>query len=346
MKVEGKAKGGIARAKRLSKAERTKIAKNAAAARWDNSLPQVVCGSPDRPLQIGEAEIQCYVLEDGTRVLSQSGFMEALGRNPKPNYRKDLMQGHVSPILQGKALSPFVTEDLIRESRPILFRLPTGVRASGYKAELLPRICEVYLQARDANLLASSQVRIAKHAEILIRGLATVGIIALVDEVTGFQELRAKNALASILEAYIAKELQAWIQTFPDDFYRQLFRLRGLRYPDDSVKRPQYFGKLTNDIVYRRLAPGVLDELKKVTPRSATTGRLKSKYFQRLTSNFGYPKLREHLGSVVTLMKLSDAWSDFANKLDRIHPKYNSMIPLPLDSDLEYDSLHDDGQGL
>lgn len=347
-KPEGKAKGGVARANGLSKAERSLIAKKAAAARWNDDLPQVVCGSPDRPLHIGDVEIQCFVLEDGTRVLSQSGLMGALGRNPKPNYRKDLMQGHVSPILQGKALSQFLTEDLIEASHPIAFRLPNGVRAMGYKAELLPRVCEVYLRARDADVLAlPSQKRIAKQAEILVRGLATVGIIALVDEATGYQDLRAQNALAHILELFIAKELQAWIQTFPDDFYRHMFRLRGLRYPGDSVKRPQYFGLLTNDLVYRRLAPGVLDELKKVTPRSETTGRLKHKYFQRLTSNIGYPKLREHLGSVVTLMKLSDGWRDFMDKLDRIHPKYGATMPLPLDyGEAEYDSMHDDGRGL
>jgi len=341
VELSGRAKGGIARAARLSKEERSGIAKKAASARWANDVPGVVCGSPDRPLRIGDVEIQCYVLEDGTRVLSQSSFMEALGRNPKPNYRKELMQEHVSPILQGKALSPFVTEDLIRDSQPVVFRLPTGARASGYRAELLPRVCEVYLQARDAKALAPSQIRIAKQAEILVRGLAAVGIIALVDEVTGYQEIRTKNALAKILEAFIAKELQPWIHTFPDDFYRELFRLRGLRYPGDSVKRPQYFGLLTNDIVYRRLAPGVLEELRKITPRTES-GNRKHRYFQWLTSNVGYPKLREHLGSVVTLMKLSSSWANFVEKLDRIHPRYNETLPLPL----TYDRASDDGRGL
>ncbi len=124
-----------------------------------------------------------------------------------------------------------------------------------------------------------------------------MGIIALVDEATGYQDLRAKNALAKILEAFIAKELQAWVYTFPEDFYRELFRLRDLEFPKDTVKKPQYFGHLTNDIVYKRLAPGVLNELKRLTPRDEK-GRRKHKYFQMLTSNVGYPKLREHLGSV------------------------------------------------
>ena len=159
-----------------------------------------------------------------------------------------------------------------------------------------------------------------------------VGIIALVDEATGYQDIRARDALARILEAFVDKELQAWISTFPDDYYRELFRLRKLEFPRDSVHRPQYFGHLTNDVVYRRLAPGVLDELRKITPRD-DEGRRKHKYFQRLTTNLGYPKLREHLGSVVAIMKLSRDWTDFTNKLDRLHPRYGDTIALPFDWD-------------
>src|SRR5439155_16246024 len=114
--------------------------------------------------------------------------------------------------------------------------------------------------------------------------LAHVGIIALVDEATGYQEVRTKDALAKILEAFIDKELQPWIRTFPADFYRELFRLRGLDYESENVKRPQYFGILTNNIVYERLAPGVLDELRVVTPKDEK-GRRRHKFFQRLTTN-------------------------------------------------------------
>ena len=115
---------------------------------------------------------------------------------------------------------------------------------------------------------------------------------------------------ARLVEAYIAKELQPWVRTFPEDFYQQLFRLRKLEYPTGTVKRPLYFGQITNDIVYKRLAPGVLDELKRVQIKDEA-GRPKHKLFQRLTQNADYPKLREHLGSVVTLMKLSNDWDDF-----------------------------------
>jgi hypothetical protein len=326
--TEAKASGGRARAKKLSPQERQDIARRAATARWSEDLPDAICGSPENPLVIGGISLEAYVLEDGTRVLSQGGFLKAIGRHPRANTRRE--EDRYPPILQGKSIAPFISDETLEKSRPIYFRTPSGNKASGYRAELLPLVCEVYLKARDAKVLPPNQEHVAKQAEILVRGLAHVGIIALVDEATGYQDLRARDALARILEAFVDKELQVWISTFPDDYYRQLFRLRSLEYPRDSVHRPQYFGHLTNDIVYRRLAPGVLDELKKVTPKDEE-GRRKHKYFQRLTTNLGYPKLREHLGSVVTIMKLSKDWREFRMTLDQLHPRFGETMPLPFE---------------
>jgi hypothetical protein len=135
--------------------------------------------------------------------------------------------------------------------------------------------------------------------------------------------------------------LQPWLKTFPDEYYTQLFRLRGLEFPKDSVKRPQYFGTLTNDIVYKRLAPGVLEELKKVIPKTES-GRRKGTLSQALTRNIGYPKLREHLGATVAYMTVSRDYPDFIEKLDRFRPRYGDQYQLPFD----YYPEHDDGKGL
>src|SRR5262249_324951 len=142
--------------------------------------------------------------------------------------------------------------------------------------------------------------------------------------------VRKKDALARILEAFIAKELQPYVRTFPADYYEQIFRLRGLEYPKDSVQRPPYFGHLTNDIVYDRLAPGVLEELKRINPKD-DEGRRRHRHFQWLTSNRGYPKLREHLGAVVATMKLSADWYDFKGKLDRFYPRQGRPTQLSFD---------------
>ena len=127
----------------------------------------------------------------------------------------------------------------------------------------------------------------------------------------------------------------------PSEYFQEIFRLRGMEYPTDSVQRPRYFGVLTNDVVYKRLAPGVLEQLRRVTPKDEA-GRLKHKYFQRLTTNVGYPKLREHLGAVVAVMRLSADWHDFRAKLDKLYPRHDGPTQLAF----EYAGEEDDGKGL
>jgi hypothetical protein len=330
-----KAKGGIARAAKLTKEERKRIASIAARARWAKGVLNAICGSPDRPLKIADIEIPCYVLEDGTRVITGRGMTAAIGM-------KGRGQG-VERITQHKTLGSYLGEELAMAiTSPIKFRGMGGLVTYGYEATILQKLCDAILTAKDAGGLKTEQeLRYAQFAYTLIRAFAKVGIIALIDEVTGYQEQRAKDDLSRILEAFIAKELQPWVKTFPDDYYRHIFRLRGLNYPNDTIKKPQYFGTLTNDIIYKRLAPGVLDELRRVTPRNEN-GRPNHKYFQSLTSNKGYPALRELLGSVVTMMKLTDGWPEFMERLDKIHPRFNAQLPMPL----EYNAATDDGKGL
>lgn len=160
--------------------------------------------------------------------------------------------------------------------------MPQGGMAYGYEATILADVCDVILAARKQGVAVPAHI--ADKCEILVRGFARVGIIALVDEAPGFQKDRARDALARILEAFVAKELQPWVKTFPAEYCQELFRLRGLPYELGSVKRPQYFGCLTNDIVYKRLAPGVLEEPKRIAGKDGE-GRPRHKYFQHLTLN-------------------------------------------------------------
>ncbi len=327
----GRSRGGHARAASLSPERRKEIARAAVKARTE--ALKVTHGSEDKPLRIGDIELQCYVLEDGTRVLSQRAIIGGLGMSKSG--ASDGEQRLVS-FLGGKAISPFVSNELRASiASPIRFKPPSGGTAFGFPATILADICDAVLNARAAGALQKQQEHIAKQAEILVRGFARVGIIALVDEATGYQDDRARDALARVLENFIAKELQPWVSTFPTEYYKELFRIRGLPFPNAAVRRPQYFGHLTNEIVYRRLAPGILDELKRVTPRDAD-GKATARYFQSLTKNHGYRKLGQHLGAVIALMKISKDWPSFIELLDKHYQRYGETIALP----------YDDGKGI
>jgi hypothetical protein len=314
--------GGRARADKLSKEERASIARAAAEARW-GPLPQATHGSESKPITIGDVDIPCYVLDDERRVLVQGGMLTAL----------DMSQGTASAkgggdrlgkFITTRSISPYVSKglsDLIIE--PIRFRTTSGTQAYGYEATVLADLCDAVLEARKSGKLNYQQEHIAEQCEILVRSFARVGIVALVDEATGYQSDRARDALARILEAFVAKELQKWISTFKLDYYEQLFRLWKVKYDPfrPTMKRPQFFGTLTNNIVYERLAPGVLEELRKKNPTNET-GHRANKHFQHLTPDLGHPKLKEHLAAVTALMRASTTKEQFKKMLDMSLPKY------------------------
>ena len=288
-------------------------------------------GSPDRPLKIGNAEIPCYVLSNGMRILSGRGMQEAFGLGQR---RGDILKNFLANLLARPKAKELAHGDLLNAlENPIRFIRPGrgGKIATGYEATILADICDLVLAARQDRLLTSKRDHlIAKECEILTRSFAKVGIIALVDEATGYQEDRARDALEEILRNFISAELLKWVKTFPDEFYRQMFRLRDWQYYQFSVKRPSVAGRITNDIIYERLAPGVLDELRRITPKDVK-GRRKYRYHQRLTSDIGHPALREHLASVITLMKASTSWRRFYAMLNRALPKWGSTLPMVLE---------------
>lgn len=331
-KDQTKVKGGIARSESLTSEQRSEIAKKAAVARWSKEadLPQA---THEGILELGGVTIPCAVLSDGRRVLTQGGLMEALGRirraKGRPHYGGD---ANLPPFLTAKNLKPFIPNELLLTPTSFEFRNVRGMKANGFLAELLPQICDIFIDADDAGELYEKQKHIAKRAKLLMRALAHVGIIALVDEATGFQYDRARHALAEILENFISKELIKWVKTFPDEFYFQIFRLRGWEPSKVANHRPVIFGKLTNDLVYERMPANVLKHLEELNPKDEK-GRRKNKHFQRLTENIGQSELRTHLTSEITIMRgFEDGkWDDFYKFLCRVLPK---QTPLPLFDDL------------
>lgn len=292
-------------------------------------------------LKIGNIDIKCAVLEDGSRVLTRATFLKAIGRTGKAKGGSGYDDEFKTPVfLTAKNLKPYIPEDLVENSSPVIFKL-NGRESIGYRAELLPKVCGVFLDADEAGEIASNQKHIVDRCKLLIRGFAEVGIVALVDEATGYQEVRDRQALQKILEKFIAKELQPWIKTFPDEYYENMFRLRGWDYKPLDTSRPGVVGKYTNNFIYERLAPGVLEELRKINPANEK-GRRAHKHFQKLTPDTGHPKLKEHISNVVVLMKASSNWKGFIEMINRALPKYSDGRQMLLTAPNILDSEPDD----
>jgi len=322
------------------------MARHAATERWHSDKQQAEQEREEMPqathsgkIVIGDLVLPCAVLDNGMRVLSERGVTKALGGKRGGSHWKRKSKspnGTNLPVyISAGSLTPFIPSSLVLAlSQPIRYRYRNGKIGNGVVATLLPEVCDVWLKARRADALHRTQHHIAANAEILILGLANVGIVALVDEATGYQEVRDRNELHRILEAYISKELLPWAKRFPDEFYQQLFRLRGWEYSPPQPKRPKLVGKLTNEIVYQKLPPGVLRELRNRNP-VIKNGWRQHKHHQFLTEDIGNPHLEKHIVAVTALMRAARGWATFKRLLTRAFPTHGDQYDLGLEFDDE-----------
>ncbi len=308
----------LARSAALTPADRSKIAAKAALKK---------AGYPSAThfgnLSIAGASIPCAVLDDGRRVVWQREVVGLLTGNKKGGLSRYLTSGNLEPYAPEKFKSGNFDETAI------VFEL-NGKKAHGFAAEDIVDICKMYMLARQAEVLLPNQIHLAVKAEIIVLSLAKVGITALIDEATGYQEVRDRHALQALLDKYLLKEYAAWAKRFPDDFYKEMFRLKKWEYPTVSNAKPGVVGKYTIDLVYERIAPGLVDELEKRNPKSES-GHRKTKHHQWMTEDIGHPALANHIHAVMGLMRAADSWEQLMLMVDRAFPKKGKQIPLLLE---------------
>jgi hypothetical protein len=322
-------RGGRARSEILPPERRSEIARQAGLASWKD-LPRA---TDEGFLKISDPPIPCAVLDTKQRVLTQSGVMKALGRARQAKGRS-YYDGDVNlpAFITAKNLKPYIPKDLYVTSSQIEFRRKAGGKAFGYSAELLPKICGVFIDADDAGKLTPAQKHIAAKARILLRGLAEIGIIALVDEATGYQDKRPRDELQKILAAYIAPTLLPWTERFPLEFFKEMFRVYGWDWPYTEADYPgplgpRYAGKLIKKIIFENLPPGILDELDRLNPPNAKWQR-KSRMSQLLTSEIGHPHVEKLVAVNTMLFKVSDNKEDFKRNYARAFPKKGDQLEL------------------
>lgn len=286
-------------------------------------------------LKLGEKELPCAVLSDNTRVLTASSVFNAFDRPRKGKSSEVYRADQMPSFINANNLQRFVSEELIQWTETIKYIGLNGKLREGYNAQILRELCKVYIDARKANALHHSQERFADIAESILYALSGVGIIALVDEATGYQYEREHDELQKILKAYISEELLPWQKRFPDTYYKELFRLNGWDFTVNGIKkRPGIIGTWTNKLVYEQLPKGVLDELKSKTPKSKS-GNKTARYHQLLTLDVGEPNLAAQITKVITLFKISDNMNQMWQQFKKLKDRESGQLELPFDFDDE-----------
>jgi hypothetical protein len=327
--------GGKARADKLTPQQRKEIAAKAASARWNKDLPQA---EYEGLLKFGTIEFKCAVIEQGSepplRLISQGEFMQSLGMYYSgyiaKQHREQGGTAGLPMFLAQAALKPFIESNIdVLQFEPISYLTEGGMVAKGIPATIISKICKVWIDANAAGVLKPRQRLIAENAAIVREAIADVGMVALVDEATGYQRVRARDALQVILDAFLRKSFAAWSKRIPDEFYIQIYRLRGWEWPGMQINRFQIVGKYTTDIIYKRLAPGVQEELERKNPKDEK-GNRPAKNHQWLTENIGHPALASHMHAVLGLMRASKNWTQFKSLLDLAFPVMGSSVQFEL----------------
>jgi hypothetical protein len=342
----GASKGGKARAEILTPEERSEIARRAVKIRWarekgipfsdeddqqvetvlrqktdSNTKPRgadtlLVSGEDDKrvslfkgDVQFGAISVPCHVLNDGSRVIAQREVIKALTSQERPS-------GSITRIIGANNLSPYINADDVAK-KVIQYNLSGPghqMSAYGYEATLLIEICEAFLRARDDGVLTVGQQRVAQVADIILRACAKVGIIALIDEATGYQKVRAENALRLKLEAFIAEDMQEWARMFPQEFFIELARLENVRYSPRN--RPLRWGKYIMAFVYYAFDKDVAHELKRRTPNPHYRQNL-----HQWLRDLGREKVSAQLYQVLGVMKTCRDMEDFRRKFAYVFKK-------------------------
>jgi len=280
-------------------------------------------------LRIGEKVLPVAVLNDGRRIITQNALFEAFGRPARGSRSKGDQDSPKLPgLIDANNLKQFISNELMSVIKPIKYTDKNGKESIGHDATVLPLICDVYLDARDfkksdgRGVLTAKQIPNVTAAEILIRSLSRVGIIALVDEVTGYEKEKEKDALQKFLDTFLTNEMSKWIRTFDDEFFEMIFKMKGWTWKQASTKKPQVFGHYINDLVYSRIGPNVLHELRIKNPKNEK-GNRKGKHPQWISADYGHPKLKEHIAGLVALGRASGLnWATFQKMVDRAYPKF------------------------
>lgn len=142
-----------------------------------------------------------------------------------------------------------------------------------------------------------------------LQASAKTGIVALVDEATGYQFDRPIDALQLKMKLFLEEEMRKWEKTFPDQLWIEFGRLTS--WKGTLHQRPKYWGKLVMELIYGYLDPDVAKWLKENAPKPI--GSLS--YHRWLTEQYGLKKLVEHIWMTIGMASACTSMAELRRKM-------------------------------
>lgn len=287
-------------------------------------------------VEFGRILISCAVLndEDETTVFSVRALEFAMGF-PRPTGAKKgkPVDSSLPTIMRQDDVKPYIGKYLnLATFEPIHFSLQRGGNAFGITVEDADKVMQGWIDAyADGALKKPRQIQIAKNIQAMKNAASVSGFTQVIHEQLGYVDKRRKT-ITELFNSIFEKNYHAWAQQFDIEFYERIYLLKGkegewrgllTKVEASSIKppTPSWIGRVTNDIIYRRLQPpGILEILQKKNPRKPGKKGRERKYHQHLTKDKGLRILSQHMGGVLMLMRIYKTWDEFYAHLDKVHP--------------------------
>ena len=187
-------------------------------------------------------------------------------------------------------------------NNPMVFKPLAGDPGHGYEATHLIDVCSAIVDAHRDGKLRPNQAFLGLQAEIIIRASAKLGIVALIDEATGYIADKRKEEYRDLFREFIRDEFREYKAEFPNQFFDMIYRLYRLPRGSNKNNHPQFFGHFIRRYIYEPLASShgaILELLDERNPVVYVNGGRRYKMFQFLSDVVGLPALRAHLWQVV-----------------------------------------------
>ncbi|HHN8625876.1 TPA: P63C domain-containing protein [Enterobacter hormaechei] len=311
---KGKAKGGIARAKSLTKEQRSDIAKKAAAARWkDKPLKATHKGSFMEEFGI---DTECYVLdnESKTAVVTKTGLAKLIGLGERVKdidrvLNAQYMQDYVDAVLLEKMENPYIFQ---WENDGAVLGSFTG--GHGYDISVVIDICKALTAAKDSGDLPASRLNAAMQAQDLVNSAAKVGITNVAYAVAGFKP--EVQQVIDLFKAFVREEARQYEKEFPNELYEAWYKIYQLNKPGRG--RPFLFKKLTIEQISKPLAKSEGKILDLAKSSKDEFGKPGDKIHQFL-SEVGVKALKQQIGKVLAVTTLFDEKDAYESALEKVN---------------------------
>lgn len=258
--------------------------------------------------------IDCYVLDDGRRVLSQRSILKHIaGRADQSDLSKYLDAVNDDEAKKG----------LSQSDGAFSFLSGGGTRCIGREAKDVAAVASFFVEAALDGTLPPEKFYLASNANKLLGALATIALEALVDEVTGYQAERATDWLQDRLNLLVQGDPAKYKRLWTTRLVKTLCQVYRIPH-DPSVGFPVWLTGIAGKLYDLILTSDVVDAVRDMDPHAKGV-----KYFQHLTER-GRAVLLSELSVVETLALQSANKDEFWSKVNNRYkgtPYQLSMSP-------------------